>query len=179
VVQYLLNSTDTNNYEPGSMIDYALKTQVQLRHMLTPYVGLNVVPRLNGADVKEKASDVLDWDRCGPGVLPGVDQFIGTDREPGVETTQKMMNAWRKDVDELMACLDWNVWVKCRPECDPKVFLPNDALEYPNYPIDTRKCVISRPGQSVFPYPMIELVFQGPMKVVCHPCLRSQYWIRH
>lgn len=71
----------------------------------------------------------VDDEDGGVGVLAA---FIGTDREPDVETTQKMMNRWRKEVDELMACLDWNVRVKCWPECGPEVFLPDDALEYTN-----------------------------------------------
>ncbi|KIK19142.1 hypothetical protein PISMIDRAFT_13898 [Pisolithus microcarpus 441] len=159
VVQYLLNFTDTNGYDADSVVDDAIKIQVQLRHMLMPYIGLNVVPRLSGANVKGKASDVLDWARpvyklcattlpgttreiCrvvtkmwGLGVLAGVDQFIGTDREPNVETTQNAMNTWRKDINELMAWLDWNAWVKCRPECGQ------------------RKCVISRPGRRFSPTP--------------------------
>ncbi|KAI6015481.1 hypothetical protein BKA83DRAFT_4342523, partial [Pisolithus microcarpus] len=142
---YLLNSTDTNNYEPDSMIDYALKTQI----------GLNAVPRLNGANVKGKVSGVLDWarlvyklcatphtDRLQDCTMTSPEKLFleavqGMTRETchrdsGVETTQNMMNTWRKDADELMACLDWNVWVKCWPECGLEVFLPNDALEYTN-----------------------------------------------
>ncbi|KIK14492.1 hypothetical protein PISMIDRAFT_116952 [Pisolithus microcarpus 441] len=63
VVRYLLNSTDTNGYDADSVVDDAIKIQVQLRHMLMPYISVNVVPRLNGANVKGKASDVLDWAR--------------------------------------------------------------------------------------------------------------------
>ncbi|KAI6115595.1 hypothetical protein EV401DRAFT_1864827 [Pisolithus croceorrhizus] len=164
VVQYLLNSTDTNSYEPDSVIDHAIKTQVQLRHMLMPYIDVSVTPPSVNDTMKRMASDVLDWTRpvyklcatthtdmlkdrtmtssekllltavqgttreiCrvvtkmwGLGVLAGVDQFMGIDGEPDMETTQRMMKTWRKDIDELMAWLDWNVWVKCRPECSPE-----------------------------------------------------------
>ncbi|KAI6108280.1 hypothetical protein F5141DRAFT_1122059 [Pisolithus sp. B1] len=164
VVQYLLNPTDANSYEPDSVLDYAIKTQVQLRHMLMPYIGVDITPRAIGANVTRTASDMLDWARpvyklcatthtdglkdctmtssekslldavqgtmreicCvvtkmwGLGVLAGVDQFMDIDREPDVETIQNMMKTWREDIDELMAWLDWNVWVKCRPECGPE-----------------------------------------------------------
>ncbi|KAI6105227.1 hypothetical protein EDD16DRAFT_1714026 [Pisolithus croceorrhizus] len=164
VVQYLLNSTETNAYDPDSALDYAIKTQVQLRHMLMPYIGVNVTPRSIGANTNRTAADVLDWARpvyklcattltdrikdctmtsseklllnavqgtmrgiCrvvskmwGLGVSVGVDQFIGTDSEPDVETIQNTIKIWRNDIDELMAWLDWNVWVKCRPECGPE-----------------------------------------------------------
>ncbi|KAI6108313.1 hypothetical protein F5141DRAFT_1233451 [Pisolithus sp. B1] len=152
------------------------KPKWQLRHMLMPYIGVNVTPCSIDKGVKETASDMLDWTRpvyklcatthtdmlkdctttssekllltavqgttreiCrvvtkmwGLGVLAGVDQFMGIDREPDMETTQRMMKTWRKDIDELMAWLDWNVWVKCRPECSPEVFPLDDTLEYTN-----------------------------------------------
>ncbi|KAI6029255.1 hypothetical protein PISMIDRAFT_13967 [Pisolithus microcarpus 441] len=194
VMQYLLNSTDTNNYEPDSMIGYALKTQVRLRHMLMPYVGLNAVPRLSGANVKGKASDVLDWDRpvyklcatahtdrlqdcmmtspgnllleavqgmtreiCrvmtkmwGLGVFAGVGQFIGTDRKPDVETTQKMMNTWRKDVNELMACLDRNAYVKYRPEFGPEEMCYLTTWPV-GFPLPHDRARIPRPDESGVP----------------------------
>ncbi|KAI6018009.1 hypothetical protein BKA83DRAFT_4316986, partial [Pisolithus microcarpus] len=121
----------------NSVIDDAIKIQVQLRHIV--------------ANVKGKASDVLGWARpvyklCATthtdrlqdcnvtsseklllDAVQGttreicrVDQFIGTDREPDVETTQNVMNTWRKDINELMTWLDWKAWVKCRPECGPE-----------------------------------------------------------
>ncbi|KAI6098035.1 hypothetical protein EDD16DRAFT_227049 [Pisolithus croceorrhizus] len=177
VVQYLLNSTETNAYDPDSALDYAIKTQVQLRHMLMPYIGVNVTPRSIGANTNQIAADVLDWARpvyklcattltdrirdctmtsseklllnavqgtmreiCrvvtkmwGLGVSVGVDQFMGTDREPDVKTIQNTMKIWRNDIDELMAWLDWNVWVKCRPECGPEeiCYLPTWPAGFP------------------------------------------------
>ncbi|KAI5993226.1 hypothetical protein EDD15DRAFT_2518927 [Pisolithus albus] len=62
-VQYFLNFTGTNSYDADSVIDDAIKTQAQLRNMLMPYIGLDVAPRLNGTNVKEMASDMLDWAR--------------------------------------------------------------------------------------------------------------------
>ncbi|KIK21545.1 hypothetical protein PISMIDRAFT_681233, partial [Pisolithus microcarpus 441] len=55
---------------------------------------------------------------------------MGTGRKPDAEATQNMMNMWRKDINELMAWLDWNAWVKCRPECGPGLFLLDDAFEH-------------------------------------------------
>lgn len=60
--------------------------------------------------------------------MAGVNQFMGTKREPDVETTQNVMDT-RKDINELMVWLDWKAWVKCRPECGPEVFLLDDTLE--------------------------------------------------
>ncbi|KAI6021959.1 hypothetical protein EDC04DRAFT_2901166 [Pisolithus marmoratus] len=174
LVRYLLKSAETNGYDQDSVIDYAIKTQVQLRHMLMPYILVDVFPPLLDAETKEAGSDVLDWARpvyklcatthtgtfredtmtsseqvlfdavrgtmreiCrivtkmwGSGVLAGVDQFMGTDSEPDVETIQNLMKTWREDIDGLMAWLDWSVWVKCRPACGPEVFLRDDAVNY-------------------------------------------------
>lgn len=58
----------------------------------------------------------------GSGVLAGVDHTMGTVNVQDVETIQNLMKMWKKDIDELMAWLDWNTWVKCRPACNPEVF---------------------------------------------------------
>ncbi|KAI6033293.1 hypothetical protein EDC04DRAFT_2213285 [Pisolithus marmoratus] len=164
LVRYLLDFAETDGYDQDSTIDYAIKTQVQLRHMLMPYILVDVIPPLLDAETKEAGSDVLDWVRpvhklcatthtgtlkddamtssekllldavrgttreiCrvvtkmwGSGVLAGVDQFMGADSEPDVETIQNLMKTWREDINGLMAWLDWNVWVKCRPACGPE-----------------------------------------------------------
>ncbi|KAI6098046.1 hypothetical protein EDD16DRAFT_1840889 [Pisolithus croceorrhizus] len=189
VVQYLLNSTDTNSHEPDSVLGYAIKTQVQLRHMLMPYIGVNVTPRSTGANVNRTASDVLDWARpvyklcattltdrlkdcttssekllsdavqgtireiCrvvtkmwGLGVLAGIDQFMDIEREPDMETMQNMMKTWREDIDELMAWLDWNVWVECRPECGPEEMCY--LTTWPTgFPLPHERTRIPRPGK--------------------------------
>ncbi|KAI6014243.1 hypothetical protein BKA83DRAFT_4351416, partial [Pisolithus microcarpus] len=61
-----------------------------------------------------------------------------------------MMNAWRKDVDELMACLDWNVWVKCRPECDPKEMCYLTTWPV-GFPLPHDRARIPRPDESGVP----------------------------
>ncbi|KAI6033292.1 hypothetical protein EDC04DRAFT_2213368 [Pisolithus marmoratus] len=163
-MQYLLNSTNTDSYDPDNVIDYAIKIQVQLRHMLMSYIFFDVMPPSIDAKMKETGSDVLGWARpvyrlcaaahtgmlkdeamasserllldvvrkttleiCrvvttmwGSGVLAGVDQFMGTDKELDVEAIRNIMKVWKDDVDELMAWLDGNVWVKCRPACGPE-----------------------------------------------------------
>ncbi|KAI6033291.1 hypothetical protein EDC04DRAFT_2212710 [Pisolithus marmoratus] len=164
LVRYLLNSTDPDTGDSDSMIDIAVKTQVQLRNMLTPYILSDVILPSVVPETGEMGLDVLNWTRpayrlcatthtgmlkdeamtsseklllnavqettreiCrvvtkmwGLGVLAGVDQFIGTENEPNIDTVRNTMRTWRKDTDELTAWLDWNDWVKCRPACGPE-----------------------------------------------------------
>ncbi|KAI6017991.1 hypothetical protein BKA83DRAFT_4316728 [Pisolithus microcarpus] len=146
-------------YEPESLIDYAIKTQVQLRHMLMPYINDNITPCSIDTNVKELASDVLDWARpvyklCATthtsllkdhavtswekllldavqGTMPEICRVVTKMwgwAKPDAEATQNMMNMWRKDINELMAWLDWNAWVKCRPEY---VFLTTWPVGFP------------------------------------------------
>lgn len=61
LVQYLLNSTNTDSHDPGSVIDFAIKVQVQLRHMLMPYILVDVTSRSIGTGGNEPGSDALDW----------------------------------------------------------------------------------------------------------------------
>ncbi|KAI5988720.1 hypothetical protein EDD15DRAFT_2172097 [Pisolithus albus] len=163
-VRYLLNSTSPDAADSDSTIDVAVKTQVQLRNMLAPYILFDVIPPSTVFKTEERESDELDWVRpvfrlcatthtgmlegstmtsaekllldavqgttreiCrvvtkmwGLGVLAGVDQSMGTDRKPDAGTIQNMTKTWKKDIDELMAWLDWNAWVKCRPACGPE-----------------------------------------------------------
>ncbi|KAI6131188.1 hypothetical protein EDD16DRAFT_1468489 [Pisolithus croceorrhizus] len=159
-VRYLLNSVDTNDW--NSVTDYAIKTQVQLRNMLVPYILVNTTPPSINLKTKEAGSGTLNWARLtyklcatthtevlddltssekvllsavrettreicrvvtkmwGSGVLAGVGQFMGTVSELDVEVVQNLIKMWRKDIDDLMAWLDWSVWVKCRPACGPE-----------------------------------------------------------
>ncbi|KAI6098036.1 hypothetical protein EDD16DRAFT_1491623 [Pisolithus croceorrhizus] len=159
--RYLLNSTSPETADSDSMTDVAIKTQVQLRNILAPYILFDVIPPSIMLKTEVRGLDVLDWARpvyrlcatthtgmledntmtssekllldavqgttreiCrvvtkmwGLGVLAGVDRFMGTEREPDVETIQNVVKTWNEDIAELMAWLDWNVWVKCRPAC--------------------------------------------------------------
>ncbi|KAI5992053.1 hypothetical protein EDC04DRAFT_2872817 [Pisolithus marmoratus] len=162
-VRYLLNSVDTD-VNDWNVTDYAIKTQLQLRNLLVPYILVNTTPPSIDPKTKGTGLDALDWARptyrlcatthtgmlkddvmttsekvllsavrettreiCrvltkmwGLGVLAGVDQFMGTVNELDAEAIQNLMKRWRKEVDELMAWLDWSVWVKCRPACGPE-----------------------------------------------------------
>jgi len=31
------------------------------------------------------------------------------------------VESWRQSVQDLMAWLDWSMWVRCHPECGPEV----------------------------------------------------------
>lgn len=163
-VRYLLDSVDTDDNDWNSVTGCAIKTQVQLKNMLVPYIPVNITPPSINLKINEVGAGVLNWARptyrlcatthtgmlkddvmtssekvllsavrettreiCrvvtkmwGSGVLAGVDHSMGTVNMQDVETTQSLMKMWKKDIDELMAWLDWNVWVKCRPACDPE-----------------------------------------------------------
>ncbi|KAG6329374.1 hypothetical protein ID866_9714 [Astraeus odoratus] len=57
LTQHLLNSTESA--DPTSLLQYANKTQLQLRIMLTPYILSGVMP--SSPDTKGNGVDVLDW----------------------------------------------------------------------------------------------------------------------
>ncbi|KAI5986930.1 hypothetical protein EDD15DRAFT_2389799 [Pisolithus albus] len=163
-VRYLVDSVDTDDNDWNSVTGYAIKTQVQLKNMLVPYIPVKITPPSINLKINEVGAGVLNWARptyrlcatthtgvlkddamtssekvllsavrettreiCrvvtkmwGSGVLAGVDHSMGTVNVQEVETIQNLMKMWKKDIDELMAWLDWNVWVKCRPACDPE-----------------------------------------------------------
>ncbi|KAF9236706.1 hypothetical protein BU15DRAFT_76666 [Melanogaster broomeanus] len=54
------------------------------------------------------------------GVHAGLDSMLNTQEFPDVGDVTKLMDAWSDDVNRLMAWLDWNVWVKCKPGCGPE-----------------------------------------------------------
>jgi hypothetical protein len=54
------------------------------------------------------------------GVHAGLDSGLNTKELPDVGEMANLMNVWMNDVNRLMAWLDWSVWVKCKPACDPE-----------------------------------------------------------
>ncbi|KAG9314922.1 hypothetical protein JVU11DRAFT_4030 [Chiua virens] len=74
------------------------------------------------------------------GVHAGIDPLLNPrDSIDIVEITQ-VWNSWGRDLDRLMAWLDWNVWVKCSPECNP-----DEMCYLPTWPVGFPR--IGRPGR--------------------------------
>ncbi|KAI5995278.1 hypothetical protein F5J12DRAFT_922472 [Pisolithus orientalis] len=139
LVQYLLNSTNTDSHDPGSVIDFAIKVQVQLRHMLMPYILVDVTPRSIGTGVNEPGSDALDWvlpvyklcatthtkttrEICrvltkmwGLGVLAGCGPIHGH-RESATHAGSPR-HGWTGIGIPSRWCNQWKVWAKCRSAC--------------------------------------------------------------
>ncbi|KAF8838437.1 hypothetical protein BDN67DRAFT_907364 [Paxillus ammoniavirescens] len=67
------------------------------------------------------------------GVHVGLDEHLNPKELPNVGEVTNLMNAWRDDVNRLMAWLDWNVWVKCKPACGPEemCYLPTWPMGFP------------------------------------------------
>ncbi|KAF9246288.1 hypothetical protein BU15DRAFT_39933 [Melanogaster broomeanus] len=70
------------------------------------------------------------------GVHAGLDSMLNPQELPDVREVINLMDAWSKDVNRLMAWLDWSAWVKCRPACDPEemCYLPTWPHNFPGLP---------------------------------------------
>ena len=198
LMQYLVNSIDNANLE--SLLDYANKTQVELRLMLRPYILSSVaLPSPSNPNAKESEAAALNWARpvfklCATtythgldasvmtdserlllnavrdttreicrvvtgmwasGVVAGIDERLGgRDSESDMEAISALTKTWKHELDGLMRRLDWNVWVKCRPECGPEVRMrsclpPHGPTEtrITELTFLTRKCAILPLGQ--------------------------------
>ncbi|KAF9244469.1 hypothetical protein BU15DRAFT_71453 [Melanogaster broomeanus] len=75
------------------------------------------------------------------GVHAGLDSLLNTLEHPDVREVTKLMDAWRDDVNHLMAWLDWSVWVKCKPACGPAeiCYLPTWPFDFPWLPMEDPK----------------------------------------
>ncbi|KAJ7025557.1 hypothetical protein C8F04DRAFT_133512 [Mycena alexandri] len=51
------------------------------------------------------------------GVVAGLDDTLPVD-EPIQSDGEVLVGKWKANIEELMSWLDWNVWIKCRPECN-------------------------------------------------------------
>ena len=85
LVQHLVNSTD--NGDPESLLDYANKTQVELRLMLRSYILSNVtLPSPSNPNAEESEATALNWARpvfkhCATTYTHGLDASVMTDSE--------------------------------------------------------------------------------------------------
>ena len=57
------------------------------------------------------------------GVYAGIDPSSNTKESPDIAEVTQVWNKWAEDLNRLMVWLDWSVWVKCNPHCDPEVRL--------------------------------------------------------
>ncbi|KAJ7618687.1 hypothetical protein FB45DRAFT_1063279 [Roridomyces roridus] len=83
------------------------------------------------------------------GVRAGLDILIPS-QSPILEVDPSViLRQWEKDTDTLVAWLDWSVWVKCRPACDPEemCYLPTWPYFLPRWddPEDDPKFSWKRP----------------------------------
>ena len=55
------------------------------------------------------------------GVSAGIDTSINTNDSPDIVEITHLRDIWAHDLENLMAWLDWNMWVKCNPGCSAEV----------------------------------------------------------
>ncbi|KAF9236703.1 hypothetical protein BU15DRAFT_63754 [Melanogaster broomeanus] len=70
------------------------------------------------------------------GVHAGLDSMLNPQELPDVREVTNLMDAWSKNVNRLMAWLDWSIWVKCKPACGPEemCYLPTWPHNFPKPP---------------------------------------------
>lgn len=70
------------------------------------------------------------------GVLAGLDPYLPHDSTPGTAEIARLIDTWRRELSDLMAWLDWSVWVRCRPACGPEemCYLPTWPVSAPRRP---------------------------------------------
>ncbi|KAG9315251.1 hypothetical protein JVU11DRAFT_4385 [Chiua virens] len=54
------------------------------------------------------------------GVYAGIDEKLNKKESLDIAEIIELRNIWVRELNRLMAWLDWNVWVKCNPVCDPE-----------------------------------------------------------
>ncbi|KAG5651618.1 hypothetical protein H0H81_008023 [Sphagnurus paluster] len=77
------------------------------------------------------------------GVYEGLDPILrqpsssDSESEPSPEALGSLMNRWRVEIDRLFNWLDWSIWIKCRPACDPHCVSAFQEMCYlPTWPVD-------------------------------------------
>ena len=55
------------------------------------------------------------------GVYAGIDPSLHIKESVDVDEVMRVWKIWGGDLNRLMAWLDWNIWVKCKPVCGPEV----------------------------------------------------------
>jgi hypothetical protein len=79
------------------------------------------------------------------GAAAGLDDFLPVD-DPVDTDVAALTQRWKGAVDDLMAWLDWSVWIKCRPGCGFEVW-PTSFQCHLAHLRFCRKCVIYRRGR--------------------------------
>jgi hypothetical protein len=68
------------------------------------------------------------------GVLAGLDPYFPLDSTSDVAEIALLISTWRQELSDLMAWLDWSVWVRCRPACGPEVNVPTSCTAHISLP---------------------------------------------
>ena len=55
------------------------------------------------------------------GVYAGIDPSLNANDSVDITEVTRVWIVWAEDLNRLMAWLDWNIWVKCKPACGPEV----------------------------------------------------------
>ncbi|KAI6115591.1 hypothetical protein EDD16DRAFT_1474240 [Pisolithus croceorrhizus] len=83
--------------------------------------GLNMTPseKLLFQAVRETTKEIcrIVTGMWASGVLAGLDDYLNPKKDLNITAITHLTHKWEGDVNRLMQWLDWNVWVKCRPEC--------------------------------------------------------------
>jgi len=75
------------------------------------------------------------------GVLAGLDAYLPVDSTLDAAEIARLTDTWRQQLSDLMEWLDWSVWVRCRPACEPEVRVLTLCAAYISLPVALRKCV--------------------------------------
>jgi hypothetical protein len=68
------------------------------------------------------------------GVLAGLDPYLPLDSTSDVAEIALLIGTWRQELSDLMAWLDWSVWVRCRPACGLEVNVPTTCAVHISLP---------------------------------------------
>lgn len=63
------------------------------------------------------------------GVYAGIDPTLNKKESLDIAQVARVWHTWAEDLNYLMTWLDWSVWVKCDPGCDPEVGLLHGHMD--------------------------------------------------
>ncbi|KAG9313482.1 hypothetical protein JVU11DRAFT_5807 [Chiua virens] len=90
------------------------------------------------------------------GVYAGIDDKLNRKGLLDMAEITDLRNTWAEDLSQLMAWLDWNVWVKCNPGCHPEeiCYLPTYPVsQIAHRPDNSRERVKPEPEEWIRPQP--------------------------
>ncbi|KAG9313480.1 hypothetical protein JVU11DRAFT_5805 [Chiua virens] len=66
------------------------------------------------------------------GVYAGIDDKLNRKESLDIAEITGLRHTWAEDLNRLMTWLDWNVWIKCNPVCDPEeiCYLPTLPISH-------------------------------------------------